>query len=40
MDVTVELWYLPFGTKQTSAQKWQEWTKTITIKSDGLGSPR
>ncbi|EAT14610.1 hypothetical protein HTZ97_16730 [Desulfuromonas acetoxidans] len=40
MDVTVELWYLPFGNKRTSAQLWKEWEETITIKSDGLGSPR
>jgi len=36
MDVTVQLWYLPFGTKKTTPHMWQEWTKTIKIKSDGL----
>jgi hypothetical protein len=30
MDVTVQLWYKPFG-NMSQAQLWREWTQTISL---------
>lgn len=35
MDIDVELWYLPFGTKTDSPFLWQKYTKRISISKTG-----
>ena len=35
MDVTVQLWYLPYGTMATDPFLWKEFTKTVTISDKG-----
>ncbi len=35
LDVSVKLWYLPFGTMDTDAFLWREVNKTVSISKEG-----
>jgi len=35
LDVKVELWYLPYGSKQSDPFLWREFSKTISISKEG-----
>lgn len=32
LDLTVQLWYLPYGTMESDPFLWKEYTETVTIK--------
>lgn len=32
LDLTVQLWYLPYGNKQSDPFLWKEYTETVTVK--------
>ncbi|BCR06086.1 hypothetical protein DESUT3_31550 [Desulfuromonas versatilis] len=35
LDVKVELWYLPYGSKQSDPFLWREFSKTVSISQKG-----
>ncbi len=35
LDVSVKLWYLPFGNKESDPFLWREFSKTVSISKEG-----